>query len=178
MKPRLVAALAALALVATMTSGCLAQPAPEPTPAFSSEKEAFAAAEATYRAYVDALNEVDLSDPATFEGVYAWTTGDANAGARESFSQMHADGWTVAGETRVQLAEPRSWSAEDELIQLDICLDVSAVTLLNSGGISVVETDRRDVQSMAAQMTYAPDSATGLRISLINGREGAPACDQ
>ena len=68
-------------------------------PLFTSEADAFAAAEETYRAYVDALNQVDLSDPETFEDVYAWTTGDANADARETFSQMHADGWTVQGDT-------------------------------------------------------------------------------
>src|SRR6188768_3952981 len=88
------------------TTGCFAPPDPEPTPLFSSEEEAFAAAEATYRAYVDALNQVDLSDPETFEEVYAWTTGEANAGARKSFSQMHADGWIVGGESQVTKVEP------------------------------------------------------------------------
>ncbi len=55
---------------------------------FASEEEAFAAAEETYRAYVDALNQVDLSDPETFEAVYAWTTGDANADERKD---AHSD---------------------------------------------------------------------------------------
>ncbi len=96
-------------LLAVLTVGMLAvlaacapAPAPSPTtsPTFSSEAEAFAAAEATYRAYVDALNAVDLADPRTFEPVYAWTTGPANAEARRSFSQMHADGWVVSGETK------------------------------------------------------------------------------
>ncbi len=83
MNLRLAAAAAALALAAVAVTGCSTPAgAPKPTPAFSSEAEAFAAAEATYRAYVDALNAVDLSDPSTFEDVYSWTTGDANAGAR------------------------------------------------------------------------------------------------
>ncbi|HOQ22628.1 MAG TPA: hypothetical protein PLN62_09415, partial [Microbacterium sp.] len=65
--PAVGAALLALALV----TGCAPEPAPTPTPTgFASDDEAFAAAEATYRAYVDALNAVDLSDPATFEPVY------------------------------------------------------------------------------------------------------------
>ncbi len=97
---RRVAALAfGLAIVAGLATGCRPEPAPSPTaPVFSSEEEAFAAAEQTYRAYVDALNEVDLSDPATFEAVYAWTTGDANAqGSEDASVEMHADGWTVSG---------------------------------------------------------------------------------
>ena len=75
----------ALAIVLGMATGCQPEPEPSPTgPVFATEEEAFAAAEETYRAYVDALNQVDLSDPETFEAVYAWTTGDANAGERTS----------------------------------------------------------------------------------------------
>ena len=77
---RVVAASLALALALGLTTGCQPEPRRHPSaPAFANEEEAFAAAEETYRAYVDALNQVDLSDPETFEAVYAWTTGDANA---------------------------------------------------------------------------------------------------
>ena len=77
---RVVAATLALALVVGLATGCQPEPSPSPSgPAFANEEAAFAAAEETYRAYVDALNQVDLSDPETFEAVYAWTTGDANA---------------------------------------------------------------------------------------------------
>ena len=72
-------------------------------PAFATEEEAFAAAEETYREYVDALNQVDLSDPETFEAVYAWTTGDANAKERERSSQPGCTptGLAVLGSTAV-----------------------------------------------------------------------------
>src|SRR5688500_5990965 len=66
-------ALAAPALVTGLLAGCAGDPEPaETTHGFASEEEAFAAAEETYRAYVDALNQVDLSDPETFEPVLAW----------------------------------------------------------------------------------------------------------
>ncbi len=100
MKSRLLAAAAVLACVMMTTTGCFAQPDPEPTPLFSSEEEAFAAAEETYRAYVDALNQVDLSDPETFEEVYAWTTGELNASDRKGLSD-HADGGIVGGDSNV-----------------------------------------------------------------------------
>ncbi len=77
-----------LALVIAVATGCRPEPEPSPSgPAFATEAEAFAAAEETYRAYVDALNQVDLSDPETFEAVYAWTTGDANANERRTLTQ-------------------------------------------------------------------------------------------
>ncbi len=83
---RLISGLLGTILLLGVLTGCGAAGEPRastPAPLFSSEAEAFAAAEATYRAYVDALNQVDLSDPETFEAVYAWTTGDANATDRE-----------------------------------------------------------------------------------------------
>ena len=98
MLPRVIAATLALALVAGMAA---CQPEPQPTPGgpvFATEEEAFAAAEETYRAYVDALNQVDLSDPETFEAVYAWTTGELNATTGKTLSRgMHAEGVTVSG---------------------------------------------------------------------------------
>src|SRR5690349_10893189 len=96
-RPILICGLLAIAL-----TGCASPPDATPTPGFASEAEAFAAAEKTYRAYVDALNEVDLSDPDTFEAVYSWTTGEANAGERKTLSQMYADGWEVEGQTRLR----------------------------------------------------------------------------
>jgi hypothetical protein len=171
---RLVSLVAVLAVVAGMASGCAPEAAPEPTPSFASEKEAFAAAEATYRAYVDALNQVDLSDPETFEDVYAWTTGDANAGARKSFSQMHADGWTVGGRSTfdnfagLNLDE----SAAQKSVTAEVCLDVTDVTVVDSSGASVVPAERRDRQ--AALLTFAlADSPTGLLIESSTATDGS-----
>ena len=97
--PAVGAALLALALV----TGCAPEPAPTPTPTgFASDDEAFAAAEATYRAYVDALNAVDLSDPATFEPVYANLSGQALADEKKSLTTMSAEGWVVSGESKVR----------------------------------------------------------------------------
>ncbi len=97
---RSLTALALVAMVAPVVAGCAPDPAPAPTTAvsFSSEEEAFAAAEETYRAYVDALNQVDLSDPGTFEAVYAWTTGEANADERKvSHARCTRIDWSGSG---------------------------------------------------------------------------------
>lgn len=129
--PRVAAALAAAFLLA----GCTPDPAPSPTPtpAFASDAEAYAAAEATYRAYVDALNAVDLSDPRTFEPVYAWTTGDANASAKETFSQMYADGWSVSGDSTFGGLRLLSVNGGG-LVLIALCLDVSTVEVRDSSG--------------------------------------------
>ncbi len=149
-------------------------PQPTPTPTFASEAEAFAAAEATYRAYVDALNQVDLADPETFEAVYAWTTGEANAGIRETLTQMHADGWAVTGRSVPTLVEPLVLGASG--LELAVCLDVAEVAVLDSSGASVVSDTRGDVQTMTVVAVPSPSSATGAAIALIGGRSSGPQC--
>ena len=81
---RRAAAAIVLALALGLTTACQPEPSPSPSaPAFANEEEAFAAAEETYRAYVDALNQVDLSDPGDFRGCICLDDGEANAGAKK-----------------------------------------------------------------------------------------------
>ena len=166
---------ASIVIAAMLGVGALAgcgptDPSPAPTPTgFASEEEAFAAAEATYRAYVDALNQVDLSDPSTFEEVYRWTTGDANAAERESLSGMHANGWTVSGTSEVTGFNPNSWDADAGTIDGIACLRVADVMLTDRDGNSVVSTDRPDTQSVMIVAGVSPDSPTGALLSVVDG---------
>lgn len=155
--------------------GCSVTPEPEETaPAFATEEEAFAAAEQTYRAYIDALNQVDLSDPETFEPVFALTTGEANAGLRESLSQMHGDEWTVVGQSVATVISPSNYS--DGRVELAVCLDVSDVVVTDGDGTSVVDADRVDVQSMLVGIIYNAEADHGPRVDSFEGREGEPSC--
>lgn len=150
---RTAALLAATALAAAL-SACAPTASPTPSPTstgFASEEEAFAAAEATYRAYVDALNQVDLSDPATFEPVYALTSGELNAQDRESFSKLHAEGTRVSGSTRI-LAINRD-KADLPQVTLNVCTDVSDVKVTDENGKSLVSADRPDLQARTITLT-------------------------
>ncbi|WOQ70864.1 hypothetical protein RYJ27_06680 [Microbacterium limosum] len=138
------------------------------------DDEAFAAAEATYRSYVDALNQVDLSDPNTFEAVYAWTTGEANAGERRLFTEMHSKRLTVSGHSTATLVVPQARSGTEVL--MDVCLDVGPVDLVDESGASVVAPDRVDLQRMRVAATEDPGSPTGYRIGAIDGRLDGPGC--
>ncbi|MDY0909947.1 hypothetical protein [Microbacterium sp. CFBP9034] len=167
--------LAVAVLVAALV-GCSPIPVPssEPTPGFSSEAEAFAAAEETYRAYVDALNRVDLSDPQTFEDVYAWTTGELNASDRKGLTSYHADGASVSGSSSVQLVELDT--ENDDGVTLAVCLDVSAIEVLSSSGESLVDDDRTAVQSLSVELAPDDTSPTGLLVQSIGPRAGTPTC--
>ncbi|MCR2800670.1 hypothetical protein QNO21_05005 [Microbacterium sp. zg-Y818] len=162
-----VGAVASVLLVLALT-GCVAEPEPAPTPTatgFASEAEAFAAAEETYRAYVDALNQVDLSDPDTFEAVYAWTTGELNASDRTSFSEWHAEGYEIRGTAsvaQVVLAEFADGPSAQTVIEA--CYVISDVDVLNPAGDSVVARDRPPVQSL--RVTLSPSESTRTMLAL------------
>jgi hypothetical protein len=142
--------LALLAFAASALSACTPAPEPTPTPtaAFASEEEAFAAAEETYRAYNDALNAVDTSDPSTFEPVFALSSGDFEAADRESFSELHAENYTLWGETRLILFEGIKTEEERAKITALVCLDVSESGVADETGASVVPPDRPDINAI------------------------------
>lgn len=149
-------------LALALTTGCMPEPEPTPSPTgFASEEEAFAAAEETYRAYVDALNRVDLSDPETFEPVYAWLADDSLESSKKAFSEMHAKGWTVIGATTFDRVRLKGVS---DAIVLELCLDVSRVNVLDADRVSVVPKDRADRQPLEVTFGYA-GTASGLVIT-------------
>lgn len=152
------------ALLALALTGCAPPAAPDPEPAFATEAEAFAAAEKTYRAYVDALNEVDLSDPETFEAVYAWTTGDLYASDRTSFSNWHAQGVRKAGIASV--ISVQGVKATTEQVEVQACYDVSGVEVLDSSGSSLVDPARPAVQALSLGLVHSR-TATGLSLHSI-----------
>lgn len=159
--------VAGTAFTVALVAGCTPQPEPDASQQpFATEEEAFAAAEETYRNYVDALNDVDLSDPETFEPVYEWTTGDANAAERENLTQMAADGWSKTGESDV-VSFTFDGDATDfptSIVTL-ACVDVSAVDVVDATGVSVVPSTRPDRYAVRLEFTTSASTSTGLTLS-------------
>lgn len=141
----------ALALAGAALTGCSPSPAPtpSPTPAFASEEEAFAAAEETYRAYIDAFNNVDLQDPRTFAAIEIHTTGGYRSDEKEQLSQMKAQGYIRGGELLV--VDFSGIETTKYGVRARTCEDVSNVTLENSRGESVVAADRPDRYALDVQ---------------------------
>lgn len=169
-------AVAAVALA--LTTACTPDAAPTPSPSptgFASEEEAFAAAEETYRAYVDALNQVDLSDPETFEPVFALTTGSLLEQEKKQLSQFHAEGARVSGDSALTLIVLRSWDRLTGAVVVAACVDVTQVQVVDAEGNSLVSADRPDFQRTLATL-FPGDTPTGLHLDSIDGREGAPEC--
>ncbi|AXL12720.1 hypothetical protein DXT68_11650 [Microbacterium foliorum] len=143
---QIVAAAIAGALIIA-AAGCSPgpSPTPTPTPAFTDEADAFAAAEKVYRAYNDALNEVDPADPETFAPLYALSSGNFEAADRENFSVMHAEGHEISGSARiVSFTGISATPAFDEVVAT-ACLDVSDVRIADRDGASLVSETRPDI---------------------------------
>lgn len=156
---RTVSVLLAGGLAVAALVGCTPAPEPEPTKTelFASDEEAFAAAEETYRAYTDALNQVDTRDPDTFEPVYQYSSGSFEASDKENLSWMHAENLTLGGETRVIEFVGTHISRDRSDIQARVCIDVSAMTLVNPAGESQVNPTRPD--TYALDVTFKADDA-------------------
>ena len=163
--------LAALAVGVSMLSGCTPTPDPTPTPspAFSSEEEAFAAAEATFSEYIDALNRVDFSDPATFEGVFHRLSGPAAESTRRAFSQFHAEGIRTSGSTQFTWVSGVSADTDSGQIQSRVCIDVGAVDVVDSEGASIVAPGRHSLQPTVVTLAATANSA--LTISDLQNSE-------
>lgn len=177
MLSRVLRSLAVAAVVVIAVVGCAPTPEPsEPAPRFTSEAEAFAAAEETYRAYVDALNQVDLSDPETFEAVYAWTTGELNASDRTNFSNWHADQIDLVGDSSVSTIEHNAATLSPLKVDIDACYDVSRVDVRDSDGVSIVASDRPAIQRLQISLVHSLATPTSLAISSIGPSSTDTTC--
>ncbi|HEY9308598.1 MAG TPA: hypothetical protein VIP82_12435 [Microbacterium sp.] len=141
------AALGAFLVLAL--SGCTTpeSPEPTPTPGFSSEEEAFAAAEATYRAYVDALNQWhagSTSSPRPTE----FLTGNALESELDTQNMLGAQGRSIVGTASV--ARFAGTNASDDLAKVTavVCLDVTESRVLNGEGVDVTPSDRPNVLAL------------------------------
>ncbi len=135
--------LASVALV-LLTSGCLGTPAPTPTPAtptFSSEAEAFAAAEETYRAYVDALNQ-ERSDPLSADNPQSFLIDLALEVDLETQRQLQEMGVHILGNTRIVTIQPIRRSSRRDSVLLEVCLDSSETSVINDAGADVTPAER------------------------------------
>ena len=163
----------ALALISALAAGCspAAEPTPTPTPAFASEEEAFAAAEETYREFTMHLNQVDTTDPETFEPLYELSSGEFEAADRKAYSKMHAERVVIDGDTRVLSFSGESVDGSSVIAQ--VCLDVSEVTVVDSDGISQVDPGRPEIYPLRVTFLIEGENLLIDSASL----DGDIACD-
>lgn len=174
----------ALLLLASLvlTTGCSGSaPSASPAPATrtpapietASDEAAFREAEATYRAYVDALNAVDLSDPATFEPVFALTTGELRASEENSLTSYHSQGASRMGKAEIISLVPDQ--TDGVVATIFACIDLSTVLVTAADGSSLVDATRADRQQFSVRLTRA-NAHERMRVSAMAAYSDGPAC--
>lgn len=132
--------LAAASLIAAigLLAGCAPAPPPAggvPTP--DATEAAFAEAEATYRAYLDAVNDERAggsSDPLDYLAEPART---AEIRGRDL---LHAEGLAVRGTTTIEDWTPKE--ARSNAVEARVCVDSSASYVVNTTGEDVTPASR------------------------------------
>lgn len=153
MRHRAGAMLGALA-VALLASGCTPEPTPTPSPTgFASEEEAFAAAEATYRAYVDAVN-ARRADPTSEPDPTDLLTASAYNDHVETQRALEERDWRIEGATSIASVEHLSTTSDT--IELSACIDASQTRVLDSVGNDVTPPDRDERLIVNVTVTSGP----------------------
>lgn len=158
--PRIIGAVCALALTAGALAACTPTPEPSPTPTalFSSDEEAFAAAEETYRAYNDAgnarLNGEAQPDPRDF------LMGAALDGDIDGQQQLKAAGLKLEGEVRVAAFKPARLDDASDFSQLEatVCLDLTRTTVVTDTGAEAELPNRPELIAQDIELTWVDGS--------------------
>jgi len=147
-------ALVIAVLLTASAAACTPTPEPTPTPTgFASEDEAFAAAEATYRAYIDALNARNAGDKDADPKIF--TTGEALEAETSSEKNMTSRGLHIAGKTSLVDFQPQEYRVTNDgpEVLAEACLDASESTVVNEQNEDVTPDDFEPVYVLAVGFT-------------------------
>lgn len=138
----LAAALVAGAVMTVGLSGCFGEaPAASVTPSatgFASDEEAYAAAEQTYRDFIEALNLEGEGRVGPKPEEYL--TGEALDDKRAGYAENEAKGIHIEGRSFVAGYESVSRTGDE--IRAKACEDISATRIIDASGNDITTSDR------------------------------------
>lgn len=132
-------------------------PAPEPTPtptaAFASEEEAFAAAEETYRAYIEATNAERAGD--TSQTSLDYLTGQAHDQELAAQRDLESRGVRIEGTTQVASFDGvrSNQGPQSADVEAHACLDITNARAIDEAGIDVTADGRSDIYGINITFT-------------------------
>lgn len=162
---------AVLIAVSVALTGCTpgAAPKPTPTPLFTSEADAFRAAEQVYRAYVEAGNERRASndgiDPQSFLAGQAL---EDDINAQRMFREKHLK---VVGPNKVSSFRPLKYDEARGQVSADLCVDVTESRVVNESGTDVTPSARVGVVAVEVEMT-----SNGQHLVITGAIPGKRSC--
>ncbi|WP_194408975.1 hypothetical protein [Microbacterium cremeum] len=154
------AALVAVSIIAL--AGCFGstpEPTPTPTAVFSSEEEAFAAAEETYRAYIDAVN-ARRTDPQSEPDPLAFLSGSAFESELAAQRDLDAAGLRPVGDGVVDRVDHLAAQPRTGEVELRVCINAAEVRVLDREGEDVTSPERADLTLLHVYLVPAGESLT------------------
>jgi hypothetical protein len=170
-----VAVVAVLAGCSPGTGMPVPPPDPTSTPVFASDEEALVAAEDAYGTYLDVSNDLGEGGWLDTGGLSAVLRGDALDEELDTAKSFSAKGYVQVGRSTFDTTTLQQWSSEDGVISISVylCLDVTAVDVVDDSGVSIVAPDRADRQSLEVVV----DNVDGqFKVSGGDAWAGQPFC--
>jgi len=156
----------AVLIAALLLTGCgpgspppAASGTPTSTVTPDAEEAAFRAAEATYRAYVDALND-RRSNPDSAIDPHTYLDGDAARSAEETAHELAEAGMRVIGRTEIVWIESSSTSRAESTLKT--CVDLSNTRLVDAESADVTPASRPDRQVLAVMVAEGGRTITNI----------------
>lgn len=143
-----------------MLAACAPSPEPTPTPTalFSSDEEAYAAAEETYRDYNDAGNA--RLDGESEPNPQDFLIGAALEGDIDGQRELKTAGLNLIGDVRISAFKPVDLSDANDYSQLSatVCLDLTETSVVNDDGTPADLPERPSVIAQLVELTWVDGS--------------------
>jgi hypothetical protein len=161
-------------------------PSPSPVasaseaPLFASDEEALDAARTTYEGFLAASGAVLEENGAFPERIDEYAIAEVADDEKERFAALAASGSRVIGRTVLDIAVLQSYRPMDsdgqDVVSIYACVNVSGVSVFNSGGQSIVAPDRPDKTAFEVSFDRSDTHSTQLRISSNLIWQGVGVC--
>jgi hypothetical protein len=177
-----------LAVALTLTiAGCFGDtttytPVAEPTaaPLFASDEEALAAAEEAYRAYTSEVDSILIEGGKDGERLLKVATEEVAELQYEGFASALETGLRSTGGTIFDSAVLQQYESNSpnglSIVTIYVCIDISAVDIIDESGISVVNEGRKDRIPREVTFDSYPQSPSGLIVSDVQVWTGDDFC--
>lgn len=149
-------------------------PSPSTTPGEDPEADVAAAIE-TYEAYVDASNNVDVTQETTWQPMLNLLANKLKSSTEGSLSELATAGTQLTGDTKILLAELAGQDANR--VVLDVCIDISGTDAIDKNGNSLVDKNREPISPMRVRVIPVGDASSAVwKIDHIAFRDDGAGC--
>jgi hypothetical protein len=151
-------------------------PEPTSTPIFASEEEALDAAEEAYAAYSVASDLISSDGGVEPERIQPFVTVDQFERELETAEFFRSNGWRTIGSPWTSKFDLQQYSelAGGAEVVVYVCLDVSAVAVVDESGTDVTPSDREPIVPLEVLFLAGPDDV--LLVASSEQWPGASFC--